>query len=464
MKRIDVLPDDVLLEIFDFYVKIPRHRGKTATEAWQLLVHVCWRWRSLVLQSPRRLNLRLYCTRNTPAKDKLDIWPALPLIVHADRVPTSDTNNIIAALRQSNRVCEVNVFLPDRELEDVLAAMQAPFPELTDLEVGSHSCVPPVIIDSFLGGSAPRLRHFNLTGVTFPGLLKLLLCAPHLVRLTISHTHHSWFISSEAMVTLLSALTSLNTLALEFESIDSPPTGRGRETPRPPPSKRSVIPALTSFNFTGDIEYLENLVTFIDTPRLNSFSITFIDEIDLQVNTPRLAQFIISTPKLGALDEAHVQFDYGIEYKSSKSDIDSLIIGFAGRKPGLQLSAIEQICTSLHPLTTVEDLYIEHRYGLHWDNGAIESTVWLELLPPYTVVKNLYLSKEFAPDIAGALQELIGSRMTTTEVLPSLQNIFVEGLEPSGPFQENIGQFVAARQLSGHPIAISLWVSANHGG
>ncbi len=70
-------------------------------------------------------------------------------------------------------------------------------------------------------------------------------------------------------------------------------------------------------------------------------------------------------------------------------------------------------------------------------------------------MKNLYLSKEFAPGIAAALQELVGARIT--EVLPNLQNIFVEALEPSGPFQENIGQFVAARELSSHPVAISDW-------
>jgi len=76
----------------------------------------------------------------------------------------------------------------------------------------------------------------------------------------------------------------------------------------------------------------------------------------------------------------------------------------------------------------------------------------LELLLPFPAVKNLYLSKDFAPGIAAPLQEIVG-----TEVLPSLQNIFVEGLEPSGPFQENIGQFVAARELSGHSITISVW-------
>ena len=70
-------------------------------------------------------------------------------------------------------------------------------------------------------------------------------------------------------------------------------------------------------------------------------------------------------------------------------------------------------------------------------------------------MKDLYLSKEFVPGIAAALQELVGDRVT--EVLPSLQNIFMEKLEPLEPLQENIGRFVAARQLSDHPIAISAW-------
>jgi hypothetical protein len=70
-------------------------------------------------------------------------------------------------------------------------------------------------------------------------------------------------------------------------------------------------------------------------------------------------------------------------------------------------------------------------------------------------LKNLCLSKEFAPGISATLQELVGGR--NTEVLPSLKNIFVEGYMPSRRFQRNTGQFVAARQLSDHPTAISVW-------
>ena len=44
-----------------------------------------------------------------------------------------------------------------------------------------------------------------------------------------------------------------------------------------------------------------------------------------------------------------------------------------------------------------------------------------------------------------------------TEVLPTLRNIFLEGFHPSGPVQEGIGRFIATRQVSGHPIAVSRW-------
>ncbi len=41
------------------------------------------------------------------------------------------------------------------------------------------------------------------------------------------------------------------------------------------------------------------------------------------------------------------------------------------------------------------------------------------------------------------------------EVLPTLKNIFLDEFHPSRPLQEHIDQFVAARQLSSRPIAVS---------
>jgi hypothetical protein len=53
----------------------------------------------------------------------------------------------------------------------------------------------------------------------------------------------------------------------------------------------------------------------------------------------------------------------------------------------------------------------------------------------------------------------LGSRDKSIEVLPTLQNIFLEGLQLSEPVKEDIGQFVAARQVTSHRhgIAVSRW-------
>ena len=68
-------------------------------------------------------------------------------------------------------------------------------------------------------------------------------------------------------------------------------------------------------------------------------------------------------------------------------------------------------------------------------------------------MKDFYVSKEFARRIAPALEKLVGARMT--EMLPTLQNLFLAGLQPSGPLQEAIERFVATRQLISRPVAVS---------
>jgi hypothetical protein len=80
----------------------------------------------------------------------------LPFIINGN-MTLSGTDNFIAALEQSNRVCQVILRGLDRQLENVLAAMQVSFPELTDLRLFSDDETPPVIPDPFLDGSAPRL-------------------------------------------------------------------------------------------------------------------------------------------------------------------------------------------------------------------------------------------------------------------------------------------------------------------
>jgi hypothetical protein len=479
---IEVLPDDVLLAIFDFHVVKDRDfyscrdgpgidftKPKILATAvwWQPLVHVCRRWRDLVFESPRHLNLQLYCTPGTLSRKTLDVWPALPLIIE-DCSSDTPVDDLVSALDHSNRICQINFFeryLTTSQMEKVWAAMQVPFPELTTLllnsyrwqsETGPVLPIDPVLPESFLGGSAPRLRHLSFYHIPFPGLQKLLISATHLVELNLYSVPHSAYISPEEMVTCLSVLTSLERLSLLFESPrSSPDQESGPYTP--PRPTRSVLPTLMAFWFGGVNEYLEDLLARIDAPRLHRLWITFFN--DIFFDTPQLIQFIGRTLTFKPSNKASVGFIGGsalFVLRSLASNFEEVQVTISCRELDWQLSALAQICTLfLRFLSTTESLYLfELALTVDWKDD-IENTEWLQLLLPFTAVKNLYLFKQLAPRIAPALQDSTGGRVT--EVLPTLQNIFLQGFQPSESVEEGIGHFISGRQLTNHPITISSW-------
>ena len=459
---IDVLPDDVLLEIFHFYVdEVLRLDGKI--DAWHILVHVSGKWRCVVFDSPRRLNLRLLCSASTPAREMLTIWPPLPIVIREYRHSASNEDNIIAALEHPDRVCEVQLKgVPSLLLEKLLPAMQEPFPALTYLWLETKDNTAPVIPVSFLGGFAPDLGTLWLTGIPipFPGLRNLLLSTTDLVSLSLYKIPHSGYFSPEAMVTCLSALTRLQVLIVGFESPRSRPY---RENRRPPSPTRTLLPSLRQLWFTGVNEYLEDLVARIDTPLLSRLNMTLFHQ--LIFDTPQLAQFISrNSPrqKSEAPDEAHMTFsDLEVMISLPRPFQYGLRSRISCRQSDWQLSALAQVCSSSFPhacISTVEHLFIvEYEPSRpHWQDD-IENGQWLEVLHPFTAVKSLFLSQEFAARIAPALQELVGERVN--EVLPALESIFLEGLDSSGVVLEGIGQFITARHLSSHPIVVIPWTN-----
>ena len=470
MLTTDDLPDDVLLAIFDFCVfknqdpvffDLYIDDTKRKIESWQSLVHVCRRWRGLVFGSPRRLDLQLYCTTRTPAGKILDVWPALPLLIMGG-VYEGKADNVIAELKLSDRIYQIQLELNryTTQIEELWTAMQVPFPELAVLSLSfgdmSHG---PALPDLFLGGSASRLRYLALSSISFPGLPKLLLSCAHLVYLCLLLIPLSGYFSPEAMATCLPMLTSLETLRLEFDYSQPPFV---QESRLPPPPTRSVLPALTRFWFTGVTKYLEGLVSRIDAPRLFRMSTTFADVVDF--DTPELNQFIRRTPRFKAYHEARLIFHRGealvrlqshpyLGVGTGPRDHGMVEVKILCQVPDRQFSFLAHICTlSLRLLLTMEHLYIyEHPFQPPGWRGAIE----LDLLLPFTAVKNLYLSKKFTRRIAPSLQELAEER--TTEVLPALQNILLEKFRPFDPVEEGIAHFISARQLTNHPVAISLW-------
>ena len=361
MISVDTLPDDVLLGIFDQYVNDAVQFFPERERAWQSLVRVCRRWRSVIFGSPRHLNLQLVCQERTPTRDMLDIWPALPLNIWcygARHYQIGSVDNIIAVLERSDHVCRIILpHVSNSDMEILLAAMQRPFPKLTDLLLYSHGETMPVVPDSFLGGSAPLLETLQLLHIPFPGLPKLLLFAAHLVKLHIVYIPHSGYITPNAMVSALSALTSLKHLSLEFQSPRSCPDQASRHFP---PSTRYVLPILKSFRFKGVTEYLEDLVARIDAPRLNNLFLTFFN--DIIFDAPQFMRFISRTPTLRALEKANLIFwnrNAGLHFSSQTSGDGNVNVEILCQGLDWQLSSLEQVCTScLPPLYMSEDLYI----------------------------------------------------------------------------------------------------------
>jgi hypothetical protein len=360
-----------------------------------------------------------------------------------------------AAIVHYNRVCEIAIRPTSSQLQRLASAMQDQFPALVHLMLhyfDYYSRPAPALPNGFLGGSGSRLRFLSLHSIPFPALPKLLLSAIDLVHLDLWNIPHSGYISPKAIVTGLAMLANLKSLTIGFESPLSRPD-RERRRPRPP--THTILSALTRFEFHGVSEYLEDLVARIDAPLLNSISITLFHQLLFDI--PQLAQFMRRTTRFQELNEAHVDFDYSsvhVGYFPPTRTLDERSgLGISCKELDWKLSSLAQVLTPFFPsIYMVEHLYIyePQHFPSQWQ-GDIENIQWLEVFHPFTAVKNLYVSKNFVQCFALALQELV------TDALPALASLFLEELQPPRPVGEAIEQFVAARQLLGHPVAISKW-------
>ena len=463
---IDVLPDNVLLETFEFYL------GKDDTRAdefkynhnydgWQTLVHVCRRWRCIMFASPRRLDLKLFCTPQRSVNSKtLDIWPELPIIIFAwGEQSNEEVNNTIAALGHHNRVCKIHFYnLQSRDsLLKEFAAIDEPFPALTSLWLSSEQENVPVLPDTFLGGSASRLRSLHLEGIPYPSIGKLLLSTTNLVRLTLSRIPHSGYIAPKTIVPLLSTLARLESLILEFRYHQSLVHQENRH---PPPLTRVAFPNLTFLQLEGDIEYLEDILSQIETPILNQSHFGFFNQ--LVFDAPLLGHFIRRMETFMTIHTACVEF-HGpfVKVRLSGQELannngQSLGLEIRCRMLEWQLSALLQILNSfLSSLSTLESLETEVFREVTQDDSEIEAIEWREFLHPFTSVKKMSLKNEASVRlVTPALRELAGE--SATEVLPALQNLSLStsGWSPSGPLKETIEEFIASRRLSGHPVTV----------
>lgn len=260
------------------------------------------------------------------------------------------------------------------------------------------------------------------------------------------------------MVTALSTLTRLKILEFGFRFNHT--DWENRSLPLP---TRTVLPSLTALSYEGGNEYSEEFMARIDAPLLDHLSITSFSHLERDVvfDPRQLLRFISRISNFQAPDKAHIGFDIythksWIDFSWTKQISSIIRLGISGFESQRRVPLLVWSChPPFSPLPTLEYLYIgkgQFRYYDRWWT-TFRIPDWLELLRPFTAAKNLYLTKGFASPIAHALQDLSGEREM---VLPALENVFIES-QSSASVHGAIGQFAAARQLSGHPIGIQDW-------
>jgi hypothetical protein len=456
---IDMLPDNVLLEIFHFYKEDPESR-RPYSWCWITLIHVCRRWRHIIFGSPRRLILRLVCSARTPARRSLDIWPPFPIFLSYTINQTVDEEgleNVIAALECRKRISLIFIFdvTGGSALQKSIAAMLEPFPVLMECHLISTSkpVSVPVLPETFLGGSAPLLVMFELRGIPFPTFPNFVLSSTRIQYLSLDDIPDSGYISPEVMATCLTALPHLRHLSIGFRS----PLPRPVKI-KPPPLTRAVLPALTRLSFEGVSEYFEDFIARIFVPQSYSLTLTFF--MDLIFDVPRLHNFINRTERD---NEARMEFT-SQEIRVVLGSRSQFMLGIKCERLDWQLSSMTQIFSQqLRLLSHVEHFEIrEPDYSLHrvgWeDDPDMDPSQWLELFRLLVAVQSLYVSERLVHRVAAALKEL--TRDVAMEVLPALRILSLEGLgfQPSSEsVQGAIKSFVTTRQLANKPVTIQPW-------
>jgi hypothetical protein len=462
---ISQLSDDIMLEIFDFFPPMdqydPNWRFLVLPETvwdWHILVHVCQRWRQVVFASPLRLNLRIRCTHGTPVRKDLDIWPTFP--IHLEYLPPEtikdiDEGNIIAALEHPDRVSAVGLCrVTGQQLENMVTVMQEPFPALRYIFLVAHwhtSNNFPVLPSEFLGRSAPCLQKIHLEGIPFPALPALLSSTNDLVVLYLRNIPQTGYISPETMVAALTTLTRLTDLSIQFRSPASRP-----DRNRLPPATRAVLPAVTSFDFCGAHEYLENFVARIDAPLLHDIRIHYLNQlIDFEV--PQLWRLIGRSEDLIRPMRCSVKFNpklkhvtFNATHATNIPETDSLDyspsyiqVRILCEMVDWQVSHLAQV---LNQISVVLPNIIDVVIGSdNLETEDMDDIEWPQLLRQFSSVRALFVSRELAGHISRALEDIAGGM--PTEILPALDLLCIQDQPVT-----SVHKFIASRSESDLPV------------
>jgi hypothetical protein len=389
-----------------------------------------------------------------PVQKTLYCWPAsLPIVVEyggslgLNPPAPEDEDNIINALKRSDRVRSISLTVTNRLLENSSCAISKPLSELEELALMSQESVPMTRPLTSVFQCGARLRRLHLTGITISAILSLLHSSRNLVDLRLYEV--SWFSSElHAVVDALSGMTQLQSLSLYLLPFLS------YVYPRPPSKpRRSVgLPVLARFSFRGNIGDLEYFVARIYAARLRHIDITLFDGTISEL--PKLNRFINRIKLHKSHRRADILFsEQAISISLTQPGAPTYLkIELLCEPLALQLSSMAQICTQLSPLLfDVEDLRITGRAIRPIIPEDFHSGLRTNF---FAGVKWLHICGFLTTNVLLTLR-LLDTRPQT--LLPALQKLYIipePGLGNT-PYSAAIVSFMTSRRrVSDHHITV----------
>ena len=337
---------------------------------WHRITQVCYRWRSLILESAFHLQVSLVCARGTPVADMLAYSPPVPLIIdHIDGehrvLTTEDEEGIILELQHRDRVRRIRIRMSVSILQRFINALDGEFPILEYLSIDDRRFIGPFknhvtnlnFPETF---RAPHLRQLVLDNFATPIESPILMTMGNLVTLWLTSIPSSGFFHPNILLQRLSLMPQLETLGIAFSCYNPSRERQLLHTLIMMP--RVTLPNLHWLMFTGTSAYLEALLSGITTPLLERFQACFCNRMIYFI--PHLRQFM-STARNVRLKTATVSFrEHRLwleAYPHNGDRMYALQMALGGKHLDWQVVSAAQVFRALKAVfSTVEHLTFQY--------------------------------------------------------------------------------------------------------
>ena len=465
---IDILDDYSLLNTF--YLYRPFVLGEDEDEEcgllggsggwdleswWYKLAHVCQRWRNLILGSSSYLGVCLVCSSGTPVADMLAHSPSIPLVVDYYReseysdIAAEDEEGLILALDQRDRVRRIRLRMGITNMQKFITAISGEYPILEYLII-----IPFVKNTAFVLSEtlrAPHLRHLFLSCFTLPMRSPLLTTATGLVTFFLEISNQATCFQPNSLLHWTSFMPQLETLGVHFSS---PFPGRDmhRLLSRTPTITPVTLPNLRWFWFQGGSAYLEAVVRWITTPRLERPQVFFFKQLTFSV--PHLVHLMNITENLQfnsvTVDFSREQVDTATSFPGNAEIY--LYMRVICQRLDWQVSSMAQIFHSFRQtFSAVEYLTFsgeEHNHSSE-EHNEVDRTEWYKLFRSFHNVKILHIEYELVEEISRCLRPDDGD--LPSDLFPELQELRYFGV---GYADDAFTSFIDARRIAGRPITV----------